>query len=322
MPQLRARLPRALAPLALLISSTFTCTCSSGPTAQKPSGPPPAVNGADIFPADNAWNTPVDGADQLDAAATAQYLPNMAMSTGLHHDWSSIADGNYGIPYVVVPADQPKVPITITEYPGDSDPGPYPIPLDAPIEGGGDAHVIAVDPANGFLYELFAGKPSGSGWSAGLAAKWDLKSNAGRPKGLGSADAAGLPIFPGLARADEVVVNKEIRHALRFTMNNIQKAYVAPANHLVGAKSDPNLPPMGLRVRLKASVDVSSYGPQSQVILNALKKYGLILADIGADWFITGAPDARWDDDDLQKLSGIKGADFEVVKHTGPIVTQ
>jgi hypothetical protein len=318
MPRPRARL---LWPLVLLVSSTLTCTCSSS-TSPQTSGPPPVVNGADIFPADNAWNTAVDSADQLDAAATAMYLPNMAMSTGLHHDWSAIANGDYGIPYVVVPADQPKVPITITEYPGDSDPGPYPIPLDAPIEKGGDAHVIAVDPSNGFLYELFAGKPANGGWSAGLAAKWDLKSNAGRPMGLGSADAAGLPIFPGLARADEVVVGKEIKHALRFTMNNIQKAYVAPANHLVGSKSDPNLPPMGLRVRLKASVDITGYGPQSRVVLTALKKYGLILADIGADWFITGAPDARWDDDDLQKLSGIKGADFEVVRHTGPIVTQ
>jgi hypothetical protein len=250
------------------------------------------------------------------------YHAMMAPTKPQHHDWSTPANGNYGIPYVVVPANQPTVPITLTDYAAESDPGPYPVPLDAPVEGGSDHHVLCVDPGNGLLYEMFNAARTASGWSCSLGAKWDLKTNVGRPAGWGSADAAGLAIFPGLARADEVVVKKEITHALRFTLANVQRAYVAPASHLVGTKTDPTLPPMGLRVRLKASVDISKYGPQSQVVLTALKKYGLILADIGADWFITGAPDARWDDDDLHGLVGITGSDFEVVRHPGPVVTK
>ena len=298
--------------------------CASTPTGggTTPAGPPPAINGTSIFPADNAWNTPVDGPNDLDTQMGATYLATMAPQKGLHGDWSSVAGGNYGIPYVVVPAGQAMVPITIVAWPEESDPGPYPIPTDAPIENGSDAHVISVDPGSGFLYELFNAKRAGGGFSCSLAAKWNLRTNAGRPAGWGSADAAGLPIFPGLARAEEVVDRREITHALRFTVNNVQRGYVAPASHLVGMKTDASLPPMGLRVRLKASVDLSTFGPQSKVVLIALKKYGMILADIGEDWFITGAPDTRWDDADIHKLSAIKGSDFEVVKHSGPLVTK
>ena len=274
-----------------------------------------------IFPSDNPWNRDVSD-DEVDPDS-AKYIAAMAPGTGLHADFSNIVDGNYGIPYVLVPGDQKKVPISFTDYPTESDPGPYPIPLDAPIEGmgQGDQHVIAVDLDHAKLYELFVGKREGDGFTAACGAIFDLSSSAGngnRPEGWTSADAAGLPIFPGLVRADEVIGKKEIKHALRFTVVNSQKGYVAPASHFASNKTDSALPPMGLRLRLKASVDLSAFGPQAKVILTALKKYGMIVADNGSNWYISGSPDARWDDDDLHTLGKIKGSDFEVIKH-GPI---
>jgi hypothetical protein len=177
------------------------------------------------------------------------------------------------------------------------------------------AVVLAVDKGDKTLYELWLANVDGSkGWDAGCGAKWDLTSNAGRTPGWTSADAAGLPVFPGLARADEVTAGK-IEHALRFTVQKSQAGYVAPASHFASNDTDASLPPMGLRLRLKKDVDISAAGPQAQVILTALKKYGMIVADNGSNWFISGAPDSRWDDDDLHTLGGIKGSDFEVVKH-------
>jgi hypothetical protein len=275
-----------------------------------------------IFPDSNAWNTPIDTAS-IDPKSAA-YIASIGANVGLHQDWSSIAGGNYGIPYIEVSGGQAPVPITFTDYPDESDPGPYPIPLDAPVEDGGDGHVIAVDRTNGFLYELYQGTQSGAGWSAANGAKWNLKTGALRPAGWTSADAAGLPIFPGLVRYDEVSAG-EIKHALRFTIARTQKGYIAPATHAAGSCAlNSDCPPMGLRVRLKMSVDISGYPASVQVILRALKKYGMIVADNAsatANWFISGAPNAGWNDDDLAKIKGVKGSDFEVVT-TGPITPQ
>ena len=208
------------------------------------------------------------------------------------------------------------------EYPDESDPGPYPIPPDAPIEGGpksdGDRHVLILDRDNWMLYELFSSRPQdgGKSWKAGSGAIFDLKKSSfgQRPKGWTSSDAAGLAVLPGLVRHDEVVEQKEIRHAIRFTIVKSRRAFVPPASHYASSKTDPNLPPMGMRVRLKAGYDISKFPPNCQVILRALKTYGMIVADNGGDWFITGAPDPNWDDDELHHLTQVKGADFEVVK--------
>jgi len=281
-------------------------------------GSQPNVDSNGIFPADNDWNRDISG-DDVDPSSDS-YIAKMAPGTGMHADFSNIVDGNFGIPFVVVPGDQAKVAVVFTGAPTESDPGPYAIPLDAPIEGDGqgDAHIIAFDTSNHMLYELYLAKRAGAGFEAYSGATFDLASNALRTDGWTSADAAGLPIFPGLTRADEVVTKGAIKHALRFTMNNTQAAFVPPARHFASAKTDTNLPPMGLRVRLKASVDISKAGPQARIILTALKKYGMILADNGSDWYVSGSPDARWDDDDLHTMGKIKGSDFEVVKH-GPI---
>jgi hypothetical protein len=213
------------------------------------------------------------------------------------------------------------VPVTF-EYADESDPGPYPIPPNPPIEGGpdseGDRHILIIDRDNHRLYELFSAYPTEKGWRAGSGAIFDLDSNALRPAGWTSADAAGLPIFPGLVRYDEVMEKGEIKHALRFTARRTQRGYISPARHFASSSSDPNLPPMGLRVRLKADYDVSGFPRPVQVILTALKKYGLLLADNGGNWFISGAPDPRWDDEALATIKRVKGRDLEVVD-TGPI---
>lgn len=243
----------------------------------------------------------------------------MGLTTSLHPDWGTEYGGApWGIPFVTVSGSQAKVPITYTDYPAESDPGPFPIPLDAPVEGGpngaGDRHVIVVDRDNAKLYELFNAFPTANGWNASCGATYDLRSNALRPAGWTSADAAGLPIFPGLVRYEEVVEQGEIRHALRFTAARTRKAYVYPARHYASYNTDPNLPPMGTRMRLKASVDISRYPASCQVVLRALKRYGMILADNGSNWFVTGAPDPRWNDNEINTLKGIKGSDFEVIQ--------
>ncbi|PKL76829.1 MAG: hypothetical protein CVV27_08310, partial [Candidatus Melainabacteria bacterium HGW-Melainabacteria-1] len=210
-------------------------------------------------------------------------------------------------------------------YGDESDPGPYPIPADAPIEGGanatGDRHILVIDRDNQKLYELFYAFPDGSGgFRAASGAVFDLNSNALRPAGWTSADAAGLPILPGLVRYDEVVEQGEIRHALRFTASRTRRAYIHPARHYASSNTSASLPPMGLRVRLKASVDISAYPASAQVILRALKKYGMILADNGSNWYVSGTADARWNDSEMNTLKNIRGRDFEVVE-TGPVIT-
>jgi hypothetical protein len=283
-------------------------------------GPGPAIAGCPVFPADNEWNRDVSK-DAVDPSSDAyiQFILDHGGSN-LHPDFGSPAE--YGIPFVVVGESQPKVDVTF-DYSDESDPGPYPIPSDAPIEGGsaasGDRHVLVVQKGVCKLYEMFDSHYVGPGWQAGSGAVFDLHSNALRPDGWTSADAAGLPIFPGLVRYDEAVTVGEIRHALRFTVSVTQAAYVHPATHLASSNTDPAAPPMGLRLRLKASFDTSAYHGAALVILNALKKYGMIVADNGSNWFISGASDPSFDDDDLGQLKGISGSEFEVVKVNGTI---
>lgn len=247
-------------------------------------------------------------------ANSATYLSRIFESGNgyLHADFGS--NLAYGIPYVVVPSSQPLVPITYTAYGDESDPGPFPVPLNAPVEGDGtgDAHVLVVQQGACRLYELFNAHQSGAGWDADSGATFDLTSNALRPDGWTSADAAGLPIFPGLARYDEVA-SGSINHALRFTIGRVQKAWVHPATHY-GATTDTSYLPYGAKLRLKASFDTSGYHGQALVILQALKKYGMIVADQGTSWFITGTSDARWDDTDLDQLKTVPGSAFEVVQ--------
>jgi hypothetical protein len=274
-----------------------------------------------VFPADNAWNRDVSTL-RVDANS-ANYLAGIAGLGGnqkLHADFGGA--GEYGIPYITVPGTQAKVPVDFTDYGDESDPGPYPIPLAAPIEGdgGGDAHVLAVDRDHCRLYELYTANAGASRWSAASGAVFDLTSNALRPEGWTSADAAGLPIFPGLVRYDEVA-SGHIDHALRFTVSKSQRAYLHPATHWASSSTNANLMPMGLRLRLKANFDVSSYSGESRVVLSALQKYGMIVADNGSNWFISGAQDTRWDDEDLNQLKTVPGSAFEVV-NTGETLHQ
>jgi hypothetical protein len=264
--------------------------------------------GCPVFPADNAWNRDVSH-DPVDPNSDA-YIA--ALPGNLHPDFGSGRYGDYGIPFTVVPRDQPLAPIRFTAYGDESDPGPYPVPLDARVEGGSDRHVLVVQQGTCKLYELFGAQRSPNGWDADSAAVFDLRSNRERPAGWTSADAAGLPIFPGLARPGP------IHHALRFTVRRTQKAYVDPARHYASNSTDPSLPPMGLRFRLRADYDTSGFHGQALTILRALRTYGMVVADNGSNWYISGAPDPRWDDDDLDQLKRVPGSAFEVVR-PGPL---
>jgi hypothetical protein len=273
-----------------------------------------------VFPTNNPWNTDISGFPTHQKSK--QYIESIGFDTSVHADFGTEWQGApIGIPYTIVSGDQPKVNVTFTDYSDESDPGPYPIPANAPIEGGsnsdGDRHVIVVDKDNAMLYELFNARVTADGWQASNGAKWDLNANTLRPKYWTSADAAGLPIFPGLVRYEEASTG-EINHALRFTVRKTQRGFIAPATHYASNSTDPNLPPMGLRLRLRDDFDISSYSVTNQAILRAMKKYGMIVADNGSDLYVSGAPDPKWDDDDLHKLGKLKGSDFEVVD-TGPI---
>lgn len=284
-------------------------------------GPNANLNGKQVFPLNNPWNQDISK-QPVDPNSDA-LIASIGAGKGLHADFGTVWNGApNGIPYIVVPGNQPRVPVHF-DYADESDPGPYPVPPNAPIEGGpqgqGDRHILVIDRDHWKLYELFSVQPEGNGWKAGSGAIFDLNSNALRPAGWTSADAAGLPIFPGLARYDEAS-RQQINHALRFTCVRSRRAYVYPARHFASNKTDANLPPMGMRVRLKASVDISHFSPSARTILTALKKYGMFLADNGSDWYISGAPDPRWNNDELATLSQIKGRDLEVVK-MGTLVT-
>jgi hypothetical protein len=282
---------------------------------------PPPFPSRSVFPSDNAWNRDVSG-DAVDPNSD-NLIASCGGTNSLHPDFGTTYDGEpWGIPFVTVSAGQPRVPVTF-DYDDESDPGPYPIPPDAPIEGGssssGDRHVVVVDVDAWTLYELFDAHPEngGASWRAGSGAVFDLSSDDLRPEGWTSADAAGLPIFPGLVRYDEAVTAGAITHALRFTCPRTRRAYVPPARHYASSNTDPNLPPMGMRVRLKASVDISGFPSEVRVILTALKTYGMFVADNGGGFFVSGAPDPRWDDDDINTMKQLSGADFEVVKMEG-----
>ena len=272
-----------------------------------------------LFPDDNLWNQPVDTA-QVDPNSD-QIIALIGGGKALHPDFGSNWNGGpFGIPYVVVSGNQSRVPVTF-DYDDESDPGPYPIPSEAPIEGGassdGDRHVLIVDRDNWKLYELFAAYPqSGGSWHAGSGAIFDLRSNALRPAGWTSADAAGLPILAGLVRYDEVEAGA-IRHALRFTVSRTQRAYLAPARHWASSDLNPLRPPMGMRVRLKVGFAIGGYPLRAQVILQALKTYGMIVADNGSDWYLTGVADVRWNDEEMNSLKQLLGSDFEVIRMTG-----
>ena len=277
-----------------------------------------SLGGRRPFPDDNPWNT--DVSEMPTDPHSDALIAAVGLDRPLHPDFGTTYQGHpSGIPYVVVPGTQPRTVVAFG-YTDESDDGYYPIPADAPIEGGPDApkdsdrHLLVIDRDNWRLYELFAAFKEGKAWQAGSGAVYDLHSNALRPAGWGSADAAGLPIFPGLVRYDEVVEQKAIRHALRFTAPRTRRSYVWPARHWASQSKDPGLPPMGMRVRLKAGYDLSKFPPVAQVILGALKRYGMLLADNGGNWFLSGAPDPRWDDEALATLKRVKGRDLEVVR--------
>jgi hypothetical protein len=269
-----------------------------------------------VFPPDNPWNQPVTDLPLRGGSAGTIAAINASGGTHLHPDFGENPD--YGIPYVVVPADQPLVPITYDGAGDESDLGPVPIPLDAPVEAGSDRHVLVVRDGTCDLYELFAATRSGAGWRAYSGAHFDLSSNALRPLGWTSADAAGLPILPGLVRYEEVASGR-IRHAIRMTFARTQRGYILPATHFASSRTDPALPPMGLRLRLRADYDVSGLSGQARVIAVAMQEYGVIVADNGSNWFFQGAPSPGWDDDELNQLKSVPGSAFEVVD-TGPVL--
>ena len=286
--------------LPLLAAVVGLTAAASAPVA-------PRLAGCPVFPASNAWNQRVD---KLPVAAdSATIVASIGRDAPLHADFGS---GRIGIPYDVVGRRTPRSRV-VFDYADESDRGPYPIPARVHVEGGSDRHAILVDRSSCRLYELYALRREGGRWHAGSGAIWSLRSNRLRPAGWTSADAAGLPILPGLARYDEVA-RGAIRHALRFTAPRTRRAYVWPARHFASDSTDPHLPPMGLRLRLKASFDTRPFPRQARIVLVALKRYGMLLADNGSSWFVSGAPDQRWRNDQLHTLARVHGSDFEVVK--------
>ncbi|HXB63620.1 MAG TPA: hypothetical protein VNV42_01975 [Solirubrobacteraceae bacterium] len=293
--------------------------CLAGTVALAPAAAPGhgAVRPCPIFPASNPINreiahAPVDPRSE-------EYVAAIGANLHLHPDFGT--NPGYGIPYTVVGPGQPKVAIHFTAYGAESNPGPYPIPANAPVEGAGEAgdrHVLVLQQGTCKLYELYQARRSGAGWDAASGAVFDLRSNALRPNGWTSADAAGLPIFPLLVRYDEVHAGR-INHALRVTVPRTQAGFIHPATHYASSSHNPSLPPMGLRLRLRASFDLAPYHGESLVILRALKRYGLIVADNGSSWYITGAPDPRWNDQNLEELKRVPGYAFEAVR-SGPIL--
>ncbi len=309
--------------LAAVLAATASACAVPSPVGGTAGGGPaanagPRVGGCQVMPRDNPWNQdvsalPVRGDSQRFIASI-----NASQRT-LHADFGTNPD--YGIPYVVVSKSQPLRTIHYTAYGDESDKGPFPIPPTAPVEGGarstGDRHVLVVQQGTCRLFELYRAFWRTNRWDADAGAAWNLSSNALRPRGRTSADAAGLPILPGLARIDEVKAG-HIDHALRFTVSSSQRGYILPATHAASSSTNVSLPPMGLRLRLKASFDLRRYHGQSRVILDALRRYGMIVADNGSSWFVSGTSDRGWNDDDLNQLKTVPGSAFEAVD-TGPI---
>jgi hypothetical protein len=344
MPTFRTINRFGLLPALLALIMAFACrpgssiaTTEVAPTPAAPlpavTNPPPAPTTppqttsaglpCPVLPADNIWNTPVDHLPTH--PLSDEYIDTIGRDVSFHPDfgsgiWPPDNGGPIGIPFVVVPAAQPLVSVNFY-YPDESDPGPYPIPPNPPIEGGpdsdGDRHILIVQEESCLLFELYDAYPrEDGGWDAGSGAIFDLRANALRPDGWTSADAAGLPILPGLVRYDEVAAG-EINHALRFTAPETQRAYVWPARHFASDLLDEAFPPMGQRFRLRANYEISGFDPHVQVILRAMQRYGIILADNGSPWYISGAPDERWDNDILRQLDQLTGDDFEAVDVSG-----
>ena len=293
-----------------------TAVATVAPTLAASAGTTKAqIAGCPVFPADNPWNQDISTLPVHKNSAAFIASINSGGDTKLHADFG--ANPDYGIPFAIVSGKQAPVPINFVEYGDESDPGPYPIPANVPIEAGDDHHVLVIDKDHCRLYEMYHAQKTSAGWDAGSGAIFDLTSNAVRPETWTSTDEAGLPVFPGLVRYDEVAAGA-IQHALRFTVTQTQRAYIFPARHY-GTHADPNAPPMGLRLRLKASFDLSHFSGETKIILTALKKYGMFVADTGTSWFISGATDSRWNDNTLDQLKTIPGSAFEAVE-TGPIV--
>ena len=310
---------------------TSTSTPTRTPTPPAPTATPtptPGSGACTVFPSNNPWNTDISAYPVHPNSAA--YVNFIGPTKFLHPDFGTFYNGEpIGIPYVVVPGSQPRVVVAF-QYADESDPGPYPIPDNPPIEGGpdstGDRHILMLGLDRCELHELYYAWPPGSGpnpytdrWWAGSGAYFDLRSNALRPDGWTSADAAGLPILAGLVRYDEVVQQGAINHALRFTVRATQRGYIHPATHYASSTTDPSYPPMGLRLRMKGSYSCATYSPEVQVICTALKRYGMYVADNGSDWFVSGAHDPRWNDSNLGDLKKVPGSAFEAVD-TGPIL--
>jgi hypothetical protein len=301
--------------IALLVAAAVALVASSEGSRL------PGARACPVFPKSNHWNRRVD---RLPVHPNSEALVrSIGADETMHADFGSglYQGGPIGIPYVTVAKSQPRVPVSF-DYASESYRGPYPIPPQVPIEGGrgsdGDRHVIVVDRGRCRLYELFAAYPEqgGARWSAGSGAVWNLRSNRLRPRGWTSADGAGLPILPGLVRYDEVKRGR-IDHALRFTAPRTRRAFIYPARHFASDLTDPDLPAMGQRVRLKRGYDISRFPRQARVVLQALKRYGMILADNGSPWFVSGAPNPGWSNDALHSLRDVPGSAFEVVDTSG-----
>jgi hypothetical protein len=320
--------PTTAAPVTAAAPATTALPKPTTPVTAPPAAPPPpagprpapgnpsTIGSCSLFPRSSYWYADVSTLPVH--SMSANYVNSVGATKKMHADFGSgeWGGGPIGIPYTVVPAGQPGVNISF-EYADESEPGPYPIPTDAPIEGGaasdGDRHILVVEDGACRLYEVFAAYPDGSGgWTAGSGAVWDLNSNAFRPDGWTSADAAGMPILPGLVRYDEVAAGR-IDHAIRMTVPKTQKAYVWPARHRASSSTDPNLPPMGTWFRLRADFDISGFPAEAQVVLQALKTHGAIVADNGSSWYVSGAPDERWNNDALATLGRVPGSAFEAV---------
>jgi hypothetical protein len=306
---------------ALTLGASLPVSAAARVARVRHAAAPGEEYGCPILPAEDPLNQEI--ADAPVNPNSAAYIASIGLSAHLHPDFGT--NPSYGIPYTVVGPEQPKVPIKFTKYKAESDPGPYPVPPDAPIEGGGknghgDKHVLVVQEGSCTDYELYLAhrnKKTG-GWSAASGAVFNLRSDALRPEGWTSADAAGLPIFPLLARYPEVA-SGQIDHALRVTVPETQDGYIHPATHFASSSSNPSLPPMGLRLRLKSSYSLAGFHGESLIILVALKRYGLIVADNGSPWYITGAPNPDWNDEDLEQIKQVPGSEFEALE-TGPIL--
>jgi len=309
--------PVALRAAPVDLGAIATAAVASVQAERGAATPAAGLGGCPMFPADNPWNVRVDGAPRRSDSTAIINRIQADGGDNLHPDFG--ANQSYGIPFVVVPQGQPLVSVRVTDYPDESDPGPFPIPSDAPVEAGSDAHVLVLQQGTCQLHELYGAARDASGWHAAQASTFDLRSNALRPEGWTSADAAGLPILPGLVRCDEVT-NGAIDHAIRVTMSRTRRAYIHPATHVASGDNAADLPPMGLRLRLKGDFDLSGYTGQARVILQAFQRYGMLVADNGSNWYFQGAPGPCWNDDDLNQLKRVPGTAFEAVD-TGPVIT-